>query len=133
MKGFLHIIIDGKVVYFSSMDIDQLRAICAQLPAVTEDVKWDHDLVFSVGGKMFCVASLEPPFTCSFKVADEEFETLSSQDGFEPAPYMARAKWVLVNKPGKMNKKEWARRVGESYEMVKQKLTKKARTELGIL
>jgi hypothetical protein len=50
MKGFLHIITDGKVVYFSSMDIDQLRAICTALPAVTEDIKWGHDLVFSVGG-----------------------------------------------------------------------------------
>jgi predicted DNA-binding protein (MmcQ/YjbR family) len=133
MKGFLHIITDGKVVYFSSMDIDQLRAICTALPAVTEDIKWGHDLVFSVGGKMFCVASLEPPFTCSFKVRDEEFEELSGQDGFEPAPYMARAKWVLVTKPGKMNKKEWERRVRDSYDMVKQKLTKKARTDLGIL
>lgn len=133
MKGYCHIITHGKVVYFSYMDIDQLRAICTALPAVTEDVKWDHDLVFSVGGKMFCVASLEPPFSCSFKVPDEEFEELSGQDGFAPAPYMARAKWVLVSKPGKLNKKEWERRVRESYELVKQKLTKKARTDLGIL
>src|SRR5687768_14137276 len=102
MKGFRHINTGKKVVYFSSMDIDQLRAICTSLPATTEDIKWDHDLVFSVGGKMFCVASLEPPFTCSFKVPDEEYEELSGQDGFSPAPYMARAKWVLVSKPSKM-------------------------------
>ena len=41
------------------MDIEKLRAICKALPAVTEDIKWEHDLVFSIGGKMFCVASPE--------------------------------------------------------------------------
>jgi predicted DNA-binding protein (MmcQ/YjbR family) len=75
------------------MDIDQLRTFCLSLPAVTEDVKWDNDLVFSVGAKMFCVSSLDPPFKCSFKVKDDEFEELITTQGFVPAPYMARAKW----------------------------------------
>ena len=114
------------------MDIDNLRLICLKLPAVTEDIKWGNDLVFSVGGKMFCVASLEPPFTCSFKVPDEIFEELSTTDGFMPAPYMARAKWVLVNKGGKLNKKQWQEYITGSYEMVKSKLTRKARKDLGI-
>jgi predicted DNA-binding protein (MmcQ/YjbR family) len=114
------------------MDIASLQKICQALPAVTEDIKWDHDLVFSVGGKMFCVAGLDGPFTCSFKVPDEEYEELSAKKGFEPAPYMARAKWVLVSDPTKMKQKEWESRVKASYEMVKSKLTKKLRGELGI-
>ena len=114
------------------MDIENLRKICLKLPATTEDVKWGHDLVFSVGAKMYCVASLEPPFTCSFKVPDEEFEELSNRDGFTPAPYMARNKWVLVTNPARFNKKEWEAYVKGSYEMVKAKLTKKLRQELGI-
>ena len=32
------------------MAIDQLRKYCLSLPAVTEDVKWENNLVFSVGG-----------------------------------------------------------------------------------
>lgn len=115
------------------MDIDQLRTFCTGLPAVTEDIKWDNDLVFSVGGKMFCVASLEPPFKCSFKVPDDEFEELSSREGFQPAPYMARAKWVLVTSPARLPKKEWEANIRRSYELVKAKLTKKTRAELGIL
>lgn len=114
------------------MDIEALRTFCLALPAVTEDIKWGNDLVFSVGGKMFCVASLEPPFKCSFKVRDEEFEELSTQDGFMPAPYMARAKWVLVTDPSKLHKAEWEGYIGQSYELVKAKLTKKARVELGL-
>ena len=40
------------------MDIDPLRTFCMKLPAVTEDIKWGHDLVSSVGSKMFCVAGV---------------------------------------------------------------------------
>lgn len=115
------------------MDIESLRKFCTSFPAVTEDVKWGYDLVFSVGGRMFCVIALEGPFKCSFKVKDDEYEELSIKDGFQPAPYMARAKWVLVTKPGKMNKKEWESRLTQSYELVKAKLTKKMRTELGLI
>lgn len=114
------------------MDIDQLRTFCTALPAVTEDVKWGDNLVFSVGNKMFCMASLEPPFRCSFKVPDEEFEELSSRDGFLPSPYMARAKWVLLTSPTRLHNREWEAHIRRSYELVKARLTKKARTELGL-
>lgn len=114
------------------MQIETIQKFCLSLPAVTEDVKWGNDLVFSIGVKMFCVASLEPPFKCSFKVKDEEFEELSTTAGFMPAPYMARAKWVLVADPSKLNKKEWEQYVKQSYELVKMKLTKKLKEQLGI-
>jgi predicted DNA-binding protein (MmcQ/YjbR family) len=114
------------------MNIEMLREICSSLTAVTEDVKWGNDLAFSVGDKMFCVASLEPPFSCSFKVPDDEFDELSNQNGFTPAPYMARAKWVLVTDPSNLSKKECERYVKQSYELVKIKLTKQLRERLGI-
>ena len=114
------------------MDIEMLRKICSSLRAVTEDVKWGNDLVFSVGDKMFCAASLEPPFSCSFKVPDDEFDEISNKNGFTPAPYMARAKWVLVTDPSKLNKKDWERYLKQSYELIKIKLTKKLREKLGI-
>lgn len=114
------------------MNIEQLRSYCTKLRGTTEDIKWGHDLVFSVGAKMYCVAGLDGPFSCSFKVPDEEFESLSARPGFEPAPYMARNKWVHVTDPGKMNKKEWEERIRTSYELVGAKLTKKLRGELGI-
>jgi len=114
------------------MDTEMLRKICSSLRAVTEDVKWGNDLVFSVGDKMFCAASLEPPFSCSFKVPDDEFDEISNRNGFTPAPYMARAKWVLVTDPSKLNKKDWERYIKQSYELIKIKLTKKLREKLGI-
>jgi predicted DNA-binding protein (MmcQ/YjbR family) len=114
------------------MNTEHLRKLCSLLPAVTEDIKWGNDLVFSIGNKMFCVAPLELPFTGSFTVKDEEFEELSSQNGFIPAPYMTRAKWVLITDPSKLNKREWEKYIKQSYELVKMKLTKKLRQELGI-
>ena len=132
MKEYFHIIPAEKVVYFRVMDIDQIRTFCTALPAVTEDVKWDNDLVFSVGGRMFCMIALDPPFKCSFKVPDEAFEELSTREGFIPAPYMARAQWVQVTSPTRMHNREWEALLRQSYELVKAKLTKKARTELGL-
>ena len=35
------------------MNIDTLRELCMKLPAVTEDIKWGHDLCFSVAGRCF--------------------------------------------------------------------------------
>jgi predicted DNA-binding protein (MmcQ/YjbR family) len=37
------------------MNIEALRDLCRALPAVTEDIKWGHDLCFSVAGKMFAL------------------------------------------------------------------------------
>ena len=37
------------------MTVETIRSLCRTLSAVTEDVKWGHDLCFSVAGKMFTV------------------------------------------------------------------------------
>ena len=114
------------------MDIEVLRTICLSFPAVTEDVKWGNDLCFCVGGKMFCVTNLEPPHTFSFKVTDAEFEELSQAEGFKPAPYMARAKWVLVTDSSKLNRKDLKNHLQQSYDLITAKFSRKQRKELGI-
>jgi predicted DNA-binding protein (MmcQ/YjbR family) len=95
------------------------------LPGATEDVKWENDLVFSIGGKMFCVAGLEKPLRFSFKVQDDEFDEISNKAGFKPAPYLARAKWVLLVEPSLLHNSEWKQFVKNSYELVKRKLPRK--------
>jgi predicted DNA-binding protein (MmcQ/YjbR family) len=82
---------------------------------------------------MFCIADLEPPFTFSFKVPEEMYEELSVREGFMPAPYLARAKWVLITQPSKVTKGEWEKFIKTSYELIASKLTKKQKTELGLL
>jgi predicted DNA-binding protein (MmcQ/YjbR family) len=115
------------------MDIEILRTICKQLPAVTEDIKWGHDLCFSVANKIFCVTGLEAPLKISFKVKDEEFEELSRTRDIIPAPYLARYKWVLVEKPDRFTRKEWKHYIKQSYEIVRSRLPKKALQDFGLL
>jgi predicted DNA-binding protein (MmcQ/YjbR family) len=116
------------------MNIEEIQTICRQLPGVTEDIKWEHDLVFSVGGKMFCVVGLdESPTTASFKVTDEEFEEISNWPGFKPAPYVAKYKWVKIEDINKMKKADWKKYLQQSYELVRDKLSLKLRKQLGLL
>lgn len=115
------------------MNIEEIRTFCLELPGVTEDVKWGNDLVFSVGGKMFCVVGLEQtPTTASFKVKEEEFEVISSREGFKPAPYVAKYKWVLIENTLKMKKQEWKKYLRQSYELVSEKLSPKTRKQFGL-
>ena len=115
------------------MNVEDIQHICKHLPAVTEDIKWGNDLVFSVGGKMFCVAGLnQAPTTASFKVTDEEFEEMCDRDGFKPAPYVAKYKWVWIDDISKMKKTEWKKYIKQSYDLVKAKLPNKIKKQLGI-
>ena len=114
------------------MDVEILRSVCLSFPAVTETVKWGNDLCFCIGEKMFCVTSLEPPHTFSFKVTDSEFDELSGSEGFIPAPYLARAKWVLVTDSSKLSRKDLKNYLQQSYDLIKAKIPKKQRKDLGI-
>jgi predicted DNA-binding protein (MmcQ/YjbR family) len=115
------------------MTIEDIQTICRQMPGVTEDIKWEHDLVFSIGGKMFCVAGLEQsPTTASFKVTDEEFEEMCNRPGFKPAPYVAKYKWVWIEDLNKMKKADWKKYLQQSYDLVKNKLPAKLKKQLGL-
>jgi len=116
------------------MNVEDIQTICKALPAVTEDIKWGNDLVFSIGGKMFCVAGLnQSPTTASFKVTDEEFDEMCDREGFKPAPYVAKYKWVWMDDINRMNKTEWKKYVKQSYDLVKTKLPNKIKKQLGLI
>ena len=115
------------------MHIEDLQKICKQLPHVTEDVKWGHDLCFCVGEKMFLVVGLDSqPVPASFKVPDEDFEEVSSMEGLEPQPYIARYKWVLARDINSLSKKQWEFFIKQSYELIAAKLPAKVRKSIGL-
>jgi predicted DNA-binding protein (MmcQ/YjbR family) len=114
------------------MTLEALRRLCLSLPGATEQVQWGADLVFKVGGKMFCVANTEPGgVAMSFKCDDETFATLVERDGVIPAPYLARAKWVALERFDTMPARELTPLVKRSYELVVAKLPKTTRARLG--
>lgn len=114
------------------MDTEWVRKTCLALPHTTEGVKWENNLVFSVGTKMFAATGLEPgEVWLSFKCSAEDFAELTEQPGIRPAPYLARAQWVALENTRALPKKEIARLLGEAYRIVFGKLPKKMQRELG--
>ena len=113
------------------MTLERVRARCRSFPGVTEDIKWDGDLVFSVGGKMFTVVMLDPPHRLSFKCDPEQFAELVERDGIIPAPYLARAKWVSIEQPAEApDWREVTEWLGHAYDLVRAGLPRKVRLEL---
>lgn len=114
------------------MDVERIQSICLKLPGVTEDIKWEHHLCFCVASKMFLMLGLdEAPVTASFKVSDEDFDSISARKGFIPAPYMARNKWVKVDDISRMGDKEWQEIALNAYTLIRNKLPKKLQASLG--
>jgi predicted DNA-binding protein (MmcQ/YjbR family) len=113
------------------MDLDTLRDICLAHPGATEEVQWEDHLLFKVGGKMFCITSLEDANDTAFKVPDEEYDEISSGDVFIPAPHLARAKWVKVVQAKALKVTDWKAHIATSYGLVKAKLPKKVQATLG--
>jgi predicted DNA-binding protein (MmcQ/YjbR family) len=113
------------------MDLDAVHEFCLGLPAVTEQVQWGDDLVFKVGGKMFAVMALEPArVALSFKCTAEEFATLAERPGCLPAPYLARARWIAVERLEALPAGELRRLLRQSYDLVVAALPKKVRATL---
>lgn len=113
------------------MTLDRVRKLCLAFPAATERIQWDNDLVFKVGGRMFAVAATEPvDHVLSFKCTDEGFSELIEQDAIVPAPYMARAKWVTLQRYDALSDREIKDRIAESYRLVFAKLTKKEQARI---
>src|SRR3954447_6320640 len=102
------------------MNVEKFRTECLSLPGATENVQWGHDLVFKVGGKMFAVAALDAAAThaASFKCTDEGFVELQEHEGAVPAPYMARAKWIAIERFDTLPDREIRARLRESYRLV---------------
>jgi predicted DNA-binding protein (MmcQ/YjbR family) len=113
------------------MEIEEIQQYCHSLPGVTEDIKWENNLCFSVGEKLFLLISLdEIPPGASFKVPTNDFDAISSREGFCQAPYFARRMWVSLDDIGRLAKKEWESFIHTSYELVREKLPAKVRREL---
>jgi len=114
------------------MDIEWVRQYCLSLPHATEQVQWEDDLVFKVGGKMFAVAPLKPALRwLAFKCTEEEFADLVERPGIIPAPYLARAHWVSLESEEALTRAEVQRLLRQAHELVFAKLPKRLQTQMG--
>lgn len=115
------------------MDIESVRKFCLSLPHVTEDVQWQSDLLFRIGGKMFAVIGLEPSsdHCMSFKCTPEKFAELTEQPGIVPAPYVARYHWVALERFDALPASELKELLPIAYQLILEKLPRKTRAALG--
>lgn len=110
-------------------DDDGFVRFVAQLPATTTVAQWGS-LVAKVGGKVFCLRN-DADGAIAFKVSEIAFAGLIDMPGVDQAPYFAKGQWVLA-RPGAIEEDLLASYLSEAHRLIAQKLTRKARTELGL-
>jgi predicted DNA-binding protein (MmcQ/YjbR family) len=101
------------------MNIDAVRRFCLSFPGAKENLQWEDDLCFKVGGKIFAILAVDsvPPQLC-FKCTPEKFAELVEHPEIIPAPYLGRYKWVLVQRPDGLGTAQIEDLIRESYAMV---------------
>jgi predicted DNA-binding protein (MmcQ/YjbR family) len=110
----------------------QIDAFCSRLPAATRTVQWEGVIVFKVGGKMFCLIAPEDHSVgrICFKCTPEHYDALSRAEGFRPAPYLARAKWVALDDPKVLTPAETRAYLKRAHAVIAAALPKRKQAEL---
>lgn len=104
------------------------------LPHATLSIQWGNDRVFKIAGKMFAVLGPheDKASGLSFKASEESFRILTELPGIIPAPYLARAHWVWLDKPTRLPAKELKAYLTRAHAIVASGLPKKKQKELGL-
>jgi predicted DNA-binding protein (MmcQ/YjbR family) len=104
------------------------------LPGAVMDIKWGSDRTYCVGGKMFAhagpVGDGEP--RSLFKASELAFEMLVESGAADPAPYLARAKWVQLKGHDALPDQELIAYLALAHALIAAKLTRKQRAALGV-
>lgn len=111
---------------------DALLDYCRSLPGATEDVKWEHHLVFSVGGRMFALFDVFDAEKVTLKVDPAVFPILTRQPGIAPAPYLAKQSWIQLEHTRVLPRAALQELLRESHELVASKLSRRRREALGV-
>ncbi len=111
-----------------------IETFCLSLRAATLSVQWGEARVFKVGGKMFAVLGPkeDKPHHLFFKAGETSFHILTQLRHIVPAPYLARAHWVYLERLDALPAKELKAYLERAHALVAMGLSKKKRGELGI-
>jgi predicted DNA-binding protein (MmcQ/YjbR family) len=121
------------------MDSESARAFLLRLPHVEETLQWGNNLVFwvgdkAIGGKMFALLNLDADSNgvLSFAAGPEGAAELLEIDGIFPAPYLARAHWVAMERWNGLRTRELEARLRTARDIVEEKLPKRTRDVLAM-
>lgn len=107
------------------------EAFVLRLPKATLVHQWRDDSVAKIGGKVFALFDKDGG-EIWFKASDMAFRILPELPQVRPAPYFARAGWVAVGPGAPISEDELSGYLREAHRLVAEKLTRKARAELGL-
>ena len=112
------------------MNIEAIQEYCLSFPSATEGIKWENDLVFMIGTKMFAAVALLPSENgrLSFKCTPESYAELVEREGITPTRYnMWKYHWVSLERLDTLPHHELKELLRQSYELVAAKAIKKKR------
>lgn len=114
------------------MNIEQVREYCLKKKGVTEELPFDEESpVYKVMGKIFLIASLNPPFSINVKCDPERAVELRERySAVTPGYHMNKQHWNTVEIEGSVKNsliEEW---IDHSYDLVVKGLKKALREEL---
>jgi predicted DNA-binding protein (MmcQ/YjbR family) len=126
-------------VHTFDMDSESTRTFLLGLPFVEETLQWGNNLVFwvgnkAIGGKMFALLNLDADSNgvLSFAAGPEGSAELLEIDGIFPAPYLARAHWVAMERWNALRKTDLEARLRAARDIVEAKLPKRTRDVLAM-
>lgn len=128
--------INLKSLIINHMNIQQLYEFCHSKKGVTEHFPFDEDtLVFKVGGKMFCLASLKKfeegePFLNLKCNPERAIELREKYESIKPGYHMSKIHWNSVYLNKELPNKMIIELINDSYELVFMSLTKKSRESI---
>jgi len=121
------------------MDNERIREICMALPHAAETLNWGHHLVYWVGdrdlgGKMFAMTNLDGIGTgvLWFHCGAERFHELLETDGMIPAPHLARAHWVAMERWNVLRPREIEEELRRAHSLIYEKLSRRTKELLAM-
>jgi predicted DNA-binding protein (MmcQ/YjbR family) len=110
------------------MSLHRTREFLLSLPRVEETLQWDNFVYWvfdkAVGGKMFAMLEPEPggPHVGGFAVPPDRFPDLLEMEGVRPAPYLARAHWIVFEDWNVFTDRDLQQHLRAAYDRVEGKL-----------
>jgi predicted DNA-binding protein (MmcQ/YjbR family) len=121
------------------MDNERIRQICLALPHTAETLNWGQVLVYwvgerEIGGKMFALTNADGRETpvLSFHCGAERFHELLENDGISPAPHLARAFWVALERWDALRPREIEEELARAHALIYEKLPKRTKAALAL-
>jgi predicted DNA-binding protein (MmcQ/YjbR family) len=121
------------------MDNERIREICLALPNTAETLNWEQVLVYwvgerEIGGKMFALTNADGmgDVVLSFHCGAERYDELLENEGIIPAPHLARAYWVALERWDALKPREIEEELARAHALIYNKLPKRTKAVLAL-